>query len=242
MQAEERNVHLVIADISGFTRFIWAHRESVAHAQVLVNDLLGALLERIEPPVEVAKLEGDAVFFYAGASDPAEEARLAETVQGLFEAFRIRQQALCDGNLCACHACSRLDVLRLKIIVHYGSALFHSVGRFRELAGPEVITVHRLTKNSVDADEYLLVTASAFQRLTFPTEMRFDRIAERYPDIGAVSAFLHLPNGSRAPERRADASFAYRFGKEWVKYFRSLPYRFGMKRVTLRPPDELPAE
>jgi hypothetical protein len=167
---------------------------------------------------------------------------LAETVQGLFEAFRIRQQALCDGNLCACHACSRLDVLRLKIIVHYGSALFHSVGRFRELAGPEVITVHRLTKNSVDADEYLLVTASAFQRLTFPTEMRFDRIAERYPDIGAVSAFLHLPNGSRAPERRADASFAYRFGKEWVKYFRSLPYRFGMKRVTLRPPDELPAE
>lgn len=241
MQADERNVHLVIADISGFTRFIWAHRESVAHAQVIVNDLLGAILERIEPPVEVAKLEGDAVFFYAGASHPAEESRLAETVQGLFEAFRSRQEALCFGNLCACQACSRLEVLRLKIIVHYGAALFHSVGRFRELAGPEVITVHRLTKNSVAADEYLLVTAPAFQRLRFPAEMHFDRMEERYPDIGSVSAFLHLPN-SGAPEQRAGASFAYRFGREWIKYFRALPYRFGLKKVTLRSPGQLPAE
>lgn len=47
MEPTEQKVHLLIADISGFTRFIWAHRETLAHAQVIVNELLRAVIEPV---------------------------------------------------------------------------------------------------------------------------------------------------------------------------------------------------
>lgn len=229
-----RPVHLLIADISGFTEFIWAHRESLVHAQLLINDLLRAVLERACPTFELAKLEGDAVFLYC--SDQPDQSRqiLTALVPSFFGAFREKQQELLDGNLCHCAACTRIESLQLKIILHRGTALFYSLGGHRELSGPDVITLHRLTKNSVSCGQYLLVTDTAYHRLQFPSEMDFQPGIEQYPDIGAVPMHLYFPDpkdGVVAARRRP---FAHRFGREWGKYMRSLPYRLGLRKVSLQ--------
>lgn len=230
---DERPVHLVIADISGFTEYIWAHRESLAHAQVLINDLLQAVLERATPVFELAKLEGDAVFLYCPASEDAEQ-HLAALIPSFFAAFSGKQQELTEANLCHCAACTRIGSLQLKVILHQGTALFYSLGGHRELSGPDVITVHRLTKNSVNCGQYLLATAAAYERLRFPQEMEFRPGVERYPDIGAVPVHLYFPDPADSAAAGRQRSFGHRFGREWVKYLRALPYRLGLRRVTLR--------
>jgi len=229
----ERVVHLLIADISGFTQFIWAHRESLAHAQLLINDLLGAVLDQASPPFQIAKLEGDAVFFYLPCESAGSGERLATAIPAFFESFRAKQKELAEGNLCHCSACTRIESLRLKVILHRGTALFFSLGGFQELSGPDVITVHRLTKNSVASDQYLLATAPAFEQVRFPAEMQFEAGEERYPDIGVVPVHLHFPEPRPEAQKTQRRSFGYRFGREWIKYVRTLPYRFGFRKVTL---------
>jgi hypothetical protein len=60
---------------------------------------------------------------------------------------------LSQSTTCSCKACTHIERLRLKVIIH-GEALFYHVFRFLELAGVDVIIAHRLLKNSVIADQY----------------------------------------------------------------------------------------
>jgi hypothetical protein len=54
---------LLIADIAGYTRFMKFHRASLAHAQDIVAQPLEAVIDAA-PGLTLAKLEGDAAFFY----------------------------------------------------------------------------------------------------------------------------------------------------------------------------------
>ena len=60
-----------------------------------------------------------------------------------------------------CEACCKRGDLRLKVLAHYGEFMVKRVSRFEELAGDEVILIHRLLKNQVPANEYLLLTEAA---------------------------------------------------------------------------------
>ena len=64
MEAAEKQVVLSIADISGYTQFMLAHQKALKHSQIIVSELLSRLIECAKPPLNVAKLEGDAVFLY----------------------------------------------------------------------------------------------------------------------------------------------------------------------------------
>jgi len=44
------------------------------------------------------------------------------------------------------------------VIAHAGKALLHEVGGLHELAGVDVILLHRLLRNSVPGSEYLMLT------------------------------------------------------------------------------------
>ena len=46
---ETRRVILVLADISGYTRFVRLHRLSQAHAESIICELLDALIAQTEP-------------------------------------------------------------------------------------------------------------------------------------------------------------------------------------------------
>jgi hypothetical protein len=49
---------LLLADISGFTKFLKLHTLSTSHARQIIVRLLDALVKVSEPPLKVAELEG----------------------------------------------------------------------------------------------------------------------------------------------------------------------------------------
>ena len=199
---EERRVLLIIADISGYTRFMTANAKALAHAQLIITELIETILNGVEYPIEVSKLEGDAVFLYSVIdtdewADPETHERLCMQLLAAYAAFADRVIELTESRICICDACSTIDRLRLKMVMHAGTALFHKVGQFNELAGVDVILVHRLLKNSIQADEYVLVTEPAFDELRFPETIPWTRGSEQYEELGEVSTHLYVPERER---------------------------------------------
>lgn len=190
----ERDVVLVIADISGYTNFMVANRTELAHSQQIIGALLEAVLEEVEIPLKVSKFEGDAVFLYMARQDDGQwPTRLVEAkLPRFFTAFRSRLRALASSLTCTCGACANVAALRLKLVVHAGTALFYEIAGHAELAGVDVIVVHRLLKNSVAANEYVLVTEQAGQYL-MPDLPVLGRSAEEYGPIGAVDVIAYAP-------------------------------------------------
>lgn len=202
--AAPKTVLLIIADISGYTRYMTANVKTLAHSQTLITELVESIIEQVQMPLEVAKLEGDAIFLFC--RKPKDAVRWAETrgdisrkLLEFFQRFREKLALLGRSNTCTCHACTHLEKLRLKIIVHSGEVLFHRVLHFNELAGTDVIIVHRLLKNSVKSDQYLLITEVARRELEFPESIVFKSSSEKYDDIGVIQTAVHDFSFAAAP-------------------------------------------
>jgi class 3 adenylate cyclase len=235
-RGDQKDVLLIICDISGYTRYVTAHREELMHAYVVVTELMKALLRQAKGAFQVAKLEGDAVFLYAIQDEPQERRELVTqrallTLYQLFEAFEEKLAELEQSNICGCQACKSVDRLRLKIVAHCGTALFHKLGRFNELAGPDVILTHKLLKNSVDQDHYLLLTEAAQSHWERTFRLDPNQITGRveaeeiYEEFGPVRVFVY-PAPARAVGERADqptrryASLPYQAKNILIKIFR----------------------
>jgi 2-polyprenyl-3-methyl-5-hydroxy-6-metoxy-1,4-benzoquinol methylase/class 3 adenylate cyclase len=196
-----RPVVLVIADISGYTRFMVSHRKALSHGQIIVASLLGAIREALEPTLTMCQLEGDAVFLFAVKDAPKTTAEQARDLGDcMVKAFRAFAQALSDAGasvICKCEACSAIDKLRLKIIVHSGEGFIEpsrgTVAGGLAVNGVDVIIAHRLLKNSVAAGEYLLITESARPDLAFDHPVAFTEGVEEYDEIGEIRTFVATP-------------------------------------------------
>jgi class 3 adenylate cyclase len=211
-------VILIIADISGYTRYMTANAKTLAHSQVIITELVKAIVRAVELPVEVAKLEGDAVFLYcrkqhSSQSWPEMKRVIGGKLLAFFHNFSEKVNELSRSTTCSCHACAHIEKLRLKVVVHSGEALFHRVFNFLELAGVDVIIAHRLLKNSIAADQYLLLTPAARQDVEFAKEIHLTGGSETYDDIGRIETLVYLPDGGTIVPVRT--SFAERFGKSW---------------------------
>jgi Protein of unknown function (DUF2652) len=94
---------------------------------------------------------------------------------------------------CRCDACSRIDVLDLKFILHAGAFVIHSIAGGRELVGPHVVMAHRLLKNHASEllghGAYALVTDAAATELAVPTEHSL-ALTETYEHYEAVRAHV----------------------------------------------------
>jgi len=215
-------VLLVIADISGYTRYMTATAKTLAHSQTLITELVESIIQQVEAPLEVAKLEGDAIFLFC--RKPKDTARWLETradisrkLLDFFGRFREKLSELGRSNTCACHACTHLEKLRLKIIVHSGEVLFHRILHFNELAGTDVIIVHRLLKNSVPAAHYLLLTEAARRDLQFPETIMFKSSSETYENFGRIKTEFHDFNFDASP---APANGGNAFGTRYRESLR----------------------
>lgn len=207
---------LAIADISGYTRFIRDRSTSLLHAEQIITDLLESVIDRCQHPLLLNKLEGDAALLYARCgSDPAQAAAdVLSQASRFFEAFHARRnQLILDGDGgCGCDACTGVGNLRLKVILHLGDVLIKRVRQFEELAGEPVIVVHRLLKNSVTGNEYLLMTTPFHTASGCTTgEAReeecdgFEPQSVRviYPATTAPAAACHSPGTKLTPYARA---------------------------------------
>ncbi|QQR46042.1 MULTISPECIES: DUF2652 domain-containing protein [Myxococcus] len=182
---------LLIADIGGYTRFMSHHRFSLAHAQETVAQLLEAVIDA-SGPLKLAKLEGDAAFFYAVGDDFPTFARMVADIR---RAFVSRREQFIADRMCKCDGCMQVSSLTLKFVAHAGEVAFQRVKHLTELAGVDVILVHRMLKNDVPVTEYVLMTDAVHQglapelrQLTQGLEHDFEgmgRTATHYLDLNA---------------------------------------------------------
>jgi hypothetical protein len=121
---------IILADISGYTRFILDNRTAAVHGQLCINSLIETILEQVDIPLILQEIERDAVFLYARASgaEAGWQAILQEVGQELtnfFDAFIARTGLIMESAPCSCAICRNSDPLGLKVGVHAGEAVFH---------------------------------------------------------------------------------------------------------------------
>jgi len=193
-----KKVLLMIADISGYTEFMVSTDLEIEHSQKIIAQLIGTIIEQINIPLEISKLEGDAVFIYALKENEEHTWQHIRKLVGeklilFFDVFRSKLSKIKQHHDCSCGACSNTDVLKLKIVVHSGEALFSYIKQFYELNGKDVILVHRLTKNSVEHDEYILMTEPAYSDILFPSKIETQDSHEIYEHFGEVKTLVFIP-------------------------------------------------
>lgn len=224
---------LVIADIGGYTKFMTVHRINLAHAQYVVAQLLEAVIDAAAPKYELAKLEGDAAFFYAKLPDTPKEHELAaftERIVKIRTAFIDRRAELEINRVCSCDGCVQASKLTLKFVSHLGEVALQKVKRFTELAGVDVITVHRFLKNSVTVPEYVLMSTPVFERLDPEMKLLAEPMKEHLEGLGEVDT--HVVDLQKAVQRAGQATPSrLRAWLGWLKMtWRSLPYFLGLKK------------
>lgn len=153
---------LFLPDISGFTEFV--NSTEVSHSQHVISELLEVLLDANSIKLQLAEIEGDALFFYKEEEVPSMEMLLAQ-VEQMFTAFYSHLKLLETNRICPCNACAMAPNLELKINAHSGELQFINVQNNRKPFGSEVIEAHRLMKNSVDSDNYVLVSKSLSEEM-----------------------------------------------------------------------------
>jgi hypothetical protein len=139
---------LVLADISGFTAFVAA--TELEHGPPIIAELLGEVMGRLAPPLEIQEVEGDAVFALGADRLLGSPAAVLGALEDAAAAFRNRQRELQADESCSCQACRSVGSLDLKIIAHHGRFLRQVVGGRSQAAGVNVILAHRLLKNGRD--------------------------------------------------------------------------------------------
>jgi hypothetical protein len=192
MQPERRQVVILLADISGYTQFMLENAEAAVHGQICINVLIEAVLKEVDVPLTLQEIEGDAVFLYA--AHPGTDAgwkdvldQVAEKLPRFFQAFIGQMAVASEATPCPCAICRNADKLRLKVIGHVGDATFHEVAGRPQVSGTDVILTHRLLKNAVDSEEYLMLTDAAFAAFGDRLPGEFRPHVERIEGFGDVS-------------------------------------------------------
>ncbi|MFN0159055.1 MAG: DUF2652 domain-containing protein [Bacteroidota bacterium] len=197
---------LLVADISGFTNFMRQHVISVNHAKQIVIRLLKSLMQTARPPLKVAELEGDAVFFYALSSEKDMEkvtTQVKEQMVKFFAAFKKEMDAINNVKTCVCDACDHVHDLKLKQVVHVGEVAVEKIDRFEKLFGMDVILVHRMLKNSVPSKEYVMMTNPVYERIHDFYGLEPERRLESFEGVGDVETLVFYP--AQLPHRAEEA-------------------------------------
>ena len=181
---------LILADVSGFTRFVTT--TELEHGSDIIAALLDEVVGHLSPPLEIQEIEGDAVFALGGQGSPLPKARLLEVLEDAFAAFKTRQRAMQEAETCPCGACQQSGSLDLKMVVHHGPFLRHMVGGRTRVTGTAVILVHRLLKNGLGRKGgYALLTEPVLRSLGLDAaEAGLPAHTEHYEHLGDVRCFV----------------------------------------------------
>ncbi len=182
---------LLIVDISGYTKFMVAHKKALRHGQIIISEITRALLKEVDLPLKISKLEGDAIFMYMEYGDVQIE--IWEKLIIFLKIFTLKIDELSRSSVCDCSSCSNIKHLKLKMVLHFGEAIISDIAGFTDLSGVDVIIVHRLLKNSVDLKEYILLTETAYSKISSLDGIEFKKSSETYDEIGTISTLMFNP-------------------------------------------------
>ncbi|HET6303892.1 MAG TPA: DUF2652 domain-containing protein [Myxococcota bacterium] len=220
--SRQNRLIIVLADISGYTDLMVANQTTAVHGQIIVSMLIEAILKEVDIPLQLQEIEGDAVFLYA--EHPGSEAQWQEVCDHVgrklprfFEAFAEAIIAAEESTVCRCAVCQN-EELRLKIVVHSGEAVFHSIRGRAQVSGVDVIQAHRLLKNSIPSNEYILLTEAAHEHLGPSLDLGFAEGEETYEGLGSIGTFVHFPGDQEGVRRKFYAQSAGQLAWGGVRY------------------------
>lgn len=166
MPATPESGFLVLADLTGYTAYL--SRSELEHAPAIAGDLLETIVGRLDPPFRLTKFEGDAAFLFV-EDGRADASLLLDAIEASYVAFRRRLRSIDQATSCECNSCRLAPRLDLKLVVHHGSFIRSRIAGRDELAGSDVILVHRLLQGagaaSSHAKGFALFTANAVEAL-----------------------------------------------------------------------------
>ena len=144
-------------DISGFTNFV--NNTEVEHSIHIIAELLELLLDNSSTNMQLAEIEGDALFMFS--TEIPDYNQLLQQTTTMLEQFHRHTKGYEKRRICNCGSCRTTINLELKFLIHYGDIAFIKVKKIVKPYGMDVIKIHRLLKNQVPYNEYILFTDSA---------------------------------------------------------------------------------
>lgn len=192
MASESQKGMLLIPDISGFTEFV--SEVEISHSEHIIAELLELLIESEQLGLQLCEIEGDALFFYRFGAAPSVES-VIEQAKAWISAFHTRLNLIKRDVFCGCGVCQNVDHLGLKIVGHYGEMGVFTVANKTKVIGKDVILVHRMLKNEIEEDNYLLLTNSLGNQDGGGTIEGFETYKETYPVFGEVPMSMMDLNG-----------------------------------------------
>jgi hypothetical protein len=222
-----RRAVLLIADIGGYTHYMHWNRKHLAHAQQTVAGLLEAVIDAGKG-LKLAKLEGDAAFFWQ--PDGNAKVLVCDRLSRMRQAFFAQRERFKRDIPCECASCEQLDKLSLKFVVHQGEVAEQKVKRHVELAGVDVILVHRMLKNSVPVLEYVLMTDPVAACLDESMRVQCRPLLHHFEGIGETSTHYIDLATQEAPPAVPERNFFGRLGATAKFELSSLPFVLGIKK------------
>lgn len=175
-----RKALLFIPDISGFTEFV-SHTD-INHSRHIISELLELLIDANTMQLELAEVEGDALFWYKFI-DTTDLFQIEKQIEHMYLAFHTHLKRYEYQRICSCGACSSAYNLKLKFVVHFGDIEFIDVKDTTKPYGKNVIIVHRLLKNEIPLSEYALYSDAIIEALK---DKALITLTSQY-DFGALS-------------------------------------------------------
>jgi Protein of unknown function (DUF2652) len=185
--------HMVIADISGYTRFLT--ESELDHANGIISELLNAVIGAIQAPLTVSNIEGDAVFMYGAMPEAMSGQTVLESVELLYSSFAAALETMTFNTNCQCNACANISTLGMKIVMHCGEFARSEIGGRETVSGPDVIATHRLLKNHITEAtgiaDYMLVTEACVEDLKIGGMVAgWTTHTEEYEHVGEIHGYV----------------------------------------------------
>jgi hypothetical protein len=158
----QQQAFLFMPDITGFTKFIG--ETEIEHSSHIIQELLEIIISENKLNMELMEIEGDAVFFFRFGKIPSVD-EITGQAKSIFENFHQHLLQYENRRICQCGACRTANNLTLKFIIHTGSVGSYYVRSQHKLIGKDIIILHRLLKNKIPGNEYLLFTKPFFEAL-----------------------------------------------------------------------------
>lgn len=144
---------IYIPDISGYTSFV--NDTEIDHSRHILTELLEIIINSDQLGLTVSEVEGDAVLSHR-MGDPPTIDELIDQCRNTFINFHNHVRRYDSERICRCGACETAVKLTLKFVIHYGEVELLKVKEHENLHGFDVILAHRLLKNSIPENEYIL--------------------------------------------------------------------------------------
>lgn len=148
IDSSKRKGTILIVDISGYTKFV-SETESSTGAWA-ISQLLEVILSANKLGFLISEIEGDAILFYLFGK-PYQVKILLEQFGMMLLAFNAKFEEL--GFVL-----KNIVKLSIKAVAHYGEIMEYQISRFSKLYGEILIEAHRLLKNHIHLDTYILIT------------------------------------------------------------------------------------